>query len=350
MSRCPGSDRNVDQKSNFEGLRAMSRLSRLWLKFSPKARLWRPAGHVTLSRLWLKSVPKVKFWRLAGHVTLSRLWLKALHTLWLSSEYSPKVKLRRPAGHVTFSRFWLKSPPNFKLWRPAGHVTLSRLWLKSDPKVKLCRPGGNLTSWSPWLKPCANVNLHRLWGKLCSKAGLSSLTPVISVIPVNENSSSSTLCPWAKRQAACKWMGMYVADTCARWPPSPCCCKLLCSTSLEVWDTTNWRPGLDGTLSKIICHNSRPSMESATFNVKMHSPLMLSTSTSISPSPTALLAPSLPSMRRRLFCSMGATRSGRADRWRSSQWWYHCHEWVQNSYGIQRTRSELLCFHDVFAS
>ena len=46
-------------------------------------------------------------------------------------------------------------------------------------------------------------------------------------------------------------------------------------------------------------------MESATFNVTMHSPLMLSTSSSISPSPTALLTLSLPSMRRRLFGRLG---------------------------------------------
>ena len=79
-----------------------------------------------------------------------------------------------------------------------------------------------------------------------------------------------------------------MAHTCARWPPSPCCRRLSCSTSLEVWDTTNWRPGLDGTLSKIIFHNSRPSMESATFNVNMHSPLMPITWSSISLSPMAL--------------------------------------------------------------
>ena len=52
-------------------------------------------------------------------------------------------------------------------------------------------------------------------------------------------------------------------------------------------------------------------MESATFNVNMHSPLMLSTSSSTSPSPTALLALwSSPSMRRRLLFSMGTARSG----------------------------------------
>ena len=81
---------------------------------------------------------------------------------------------------------------------------------------------------------------------------------------------------------------------------------------------------------------------------------MVSTSSAISPSPTVLFAPSLPSIRRRLFCSIGTARSGRelpANSWRSSQWLYHCHEWVQNSYGIQKTKSwELLCFHNVFAS
>ena len=71
-----------------------------------------------------------------------------------------------------------------------------------------------------------------------------------------------------------------------RSPPSPCCCRLSFSASLEVWDTANWRPGLHGTLSKIVFHKSRPSMESDTFNVNMHSPLMLSTSSSISPSPS----------------------------------------------------------------
>ena len=45
-------------------------------------------------------------------------------------------------------------------------------------------------------------------------------------------------------------------------------------------------------------------MDSATFNVNMHSPLMLSTSSSISPSPMAL---SLPSMRRRLVWFTGKT-------------------------------------------
>ena len=64
-------------------------------------------------------------------------------------------------------------------------------------------------------------------------------------------------------------------------------------------EVTNCRPGLVGTSSKIKFHNSRPSMESATFNINMHSPLMLSTSSSINPSPVVA---SIPSMRRRLLC------------------------------------------------
>ena len=54
-------------------------------------------------------------------------------------------------------------------------------------------------------------------------------------------------------------------------------------------------------------------MESATFNVTMHSPLMLSTSSSISPSPTALLTLSLPWMRRRLFGSRDESIRNRAN-------------------------------------
>ena len=138
-----------------------------------------------------------------------------------------------------------------------------------------------------------------LLGKLCSKAGCLSLTPVTFVIPFKENSSSSTLSPRAKRKAASKLTGMWVADTCARWPPSPCCCKLSFSASLEVWDTTNCRPGLVRTSPKIKFHKSRPCMESDTFNVTMHSPLIPSTSSSVSPSPPVA---SLPSMRRRLLC------------------------------------------------
>ena len=64
-------------------------------------------------------------------------------------------------------------------------------------------------------------------------------------------------------------------------------------------------------------------MESATVNVNMLSPLMLSTSSCINLSLTALLAlSSLPSMRRRLFCAICTAQSGRElppDGWKKYQ-------------------------------
>ena len=128
-------------------------------------------------------------------------------------------------------------------------------------------------------------------------------------------------------------------------PLTPCCFRLSFSASLELWDTANWRPGLHGTLSKIVFHKSRPSMESDTFNVNMHSPLMLSTSSSVGPSPTPLV---LPVMRLRLFCAMGAARRLPPGGWRSSQLSYHCHDWVEHWHKMQtktRTRrTEFLRF------
>ena len=134
---CQFSTDTTEQKSNFEGLLAMSRCPSSDRTFDQKTNFWRPAGHVTLSRLWLQLCPsKIKIWSPAGHVMLSRLWMKA----------PPKVKLWRPAGHVTYVQTsdWNIQLQYVKLWRPAGHVMLSRLWLNSvKPKsatLKACWP------------------------------------------------------------------------------------------------------------------------------------------------------------------------------------------------------------------
>ena len=49
---------------------------RLWLKFKPNIKLWRPLGNVTPSRLSSKCSPNVKLCRALGKVTPFRLWLK----------------------------------------------------------------------------------------------------------------------------------------------------------------------------------------------------------------------------------------------------------------------------------
>ena len=184
MSRCSGFDQSELPKSNFEGLLAMSRCPGSDWNSPTNSQTWKTCGpcHVVqaLIEICSKSQTLKACW--PCHVVKALIEFTEFHL-------SEKVKLWRPAGHVMLSGSDWIVLPKVRLWRPCWQSqVMKKSLIETRCKCQGAKALGQI------------VQQGRLFGV--------SLTPVISVIPLNENSSSSTLCPWAKRQAVCKLTGM----------------------------------------------------------------------------------------------------------------------------------------------
>ena len=187
---------------------------------------------------------KVKLWRPAGHVTLSSFLIKARAQKsnfegLLAMSHCPGSDWNEPTKSQTLQACWpchvvqaliesILQKSNFE-----GPLAMSHCPGSDWNRDQKSNFAGLLA-----MSRCPGSDWNERQMLRCEGSGANCAARIarqvfhhqplsLPLIPVNENSASSTLYPWAKRQAACKLTGMYVAHTCARWPPSPCCCRLL---------------------------------------------------------------------------------------------------------------------------